>query len=240
VREAQVYSECSRGTRHGKILAIQPMGFILSGGPRSAYEDDAPYIQDFIFKTGLPILGICYGMQALTHALGGQVDPSAKRGIWSGRDRTCDARYDARCDLQGMDVTWRPYHAPAGGVRRAGTQWQQSARGDGRYEAKYFGVQFHPRCITHQMVRNCSNILRLIFCGAKPTWTPASIVDAAVEKIRNQVGDERVLAAVSGGVDSSVASALVHKAIGDQLVAVFVTTVCCARMKGTGRFGISE
>ena len=225
VREAQVYCELFPwDAPMEKILAIHPKGFILSGGPRSVYEEDAPYIQKFIFNTGLPILGICYGMQALTHSLGGQVDPSAKREYGPAEiEPTMPGTM-----LNAISKVWMSHgdritKLPEGfiALARSGNS-PLAAMGD--MKRKYFGVQFHPE------VHHTPNGQKLLqhfvvdICGAKSTWTPKSIIDDAVERIQKEVGKERVLAAVSGGVDSSVASALVHKAIGVQLVAVFVDT----------------
>jgi GMP synthase (glutamine-hydrolysing) len=225
VREAQVYCELFPwDAPMEQILAINPKGFILSGGPCSVYEAGAPYIQEFIFKTGLPILGICYGMQALTHALGGQVDASARREYGP-------AEIEINLPdtlLEGISKVWMSHgdritKLPPGFIALARTgNSPLAAMGD--LKRKYFGVQFHPE-VNH--TPNGEKLLQrfvLEVCGAKPGWTPASIIDEAVERIRKQVGHERVLAAVSGGVDSSVAAALVHKAVGDQLVAVFVDT----------------
>jgi GMP synthase (glutamine-hydrolysing) len=225
VREAHVYCELFPwDASMEKMLAIQPKGFILSGGPMSVYEEGAPYIQKFIFDTGLPILGICYGMQALTHALGGQVDPSAQREYGSAEIEPTipDTMLDAISKVW-MSHGDRITKLPAGFIALARTgNSPLAAMGDMR--RKYFGVQFHPE-VHH--TPNGEKLLKhfaVDICGAKPTWTPRSIIDEAVEKIRKQVGNERVLAAVSGGVDSSVAAALVHKAVGDQLAAVFVDT----------------
>jgi GMP synthase (glutamine-hydrolysing) len=207
-----------------KILAIAPKGFILSGGPRSAYEENAPYVQDFIFKTGLPILGICYGMQALTHALGGQVDSSAQREYgYAEIEPAISNPLISNLSRVWMSHGDRITRLPEGfiALARSGNS-PFAAMGD--MKRKYFGVQFHPE------VHHTPNGEKLLqhfvvdICGVKPNWNPKSIIEDAVERIRKQVGTERVLAAVSGGVDSSVAAALVHKAIGDQLVAVFVDT----------------
>lgn len=225
VREAQVYCELFPWDAPvEKILSIAPKGFILSGGPKSVYEEGAPYIQDFIFKTGLPILGICYGMQALTHALGGQVDPSAQREY--GFAQIEPAISGTMMDV--LSTVWMSHgdritRLPEGFIplARSGNS-PFAAMGD--MQRKYFGVQFHPE-VHH--TPNGEKLLKhfaVDICGTKPNWTPTSIIDDAVERIRKQVGHERVLAAVSGGVDSSVAAALVHKAVGDQLVAVFVDT----------------
>jgi GMP synthase (glutamine-hydrolysing) len=233
VREAQVYCELFPwDAPMEKILSIAPKGFILSGGPKSVYEENAPYIQDFIFKTGLPILGICYGMQALTHALGGKVDPSAQReyGYAEIEPVISGTMLDALSKVwmsHGDRITRLPEGFIA--LARSGNS-PFAAMGD--MKRKYFGVQFHPE-VHH--TPNGEKLLKhfvVDICGVKPNWTPMSIIDDAVERIRRQVGDERVLAAVSGGVDSSVAAALVHRAIGDQLVAVFVDTGLLRKNEG--------
>ena len=233
VREAQVYCELFPwDAPMEKMLAIQPKGFILSGGPRSVYEENAPYIQEFIFKTGLPILGICYGMQALTHALGGQVDASAKREYGPAviEPAAPGTMLDAISKVwmsHGDRITKLPEGFVA--LARSGNS-PLAAMGD--MQRKYFGVQFHPE-VNH--TPNGHKLLQhfvVDICGAKREWTPKSIIDEAVERIQKQVKNGRVLAAVSGGVDSSVAAALVHKAVGDQLVAVFVDTGLLRKNEG--------
>ncbi|MBK6644334.1 MAG: glutamine-hydrolyzing GMP synthase [Anaerolineales bacterium] len=234
VREAQVYCELFPwDAPKEKILSIQPKGFILSGGPKSAYEENAPYIQKFVLESGLPILGICYGMQALTHALGGKVDPSAQREYGQAEITPLipGTMLDALSKVwmsHGDKVTQLPEGFIA--LAKSGNS-PYAAMGD--MKRKYFGVQFHPE-VHH--TPNGSELLKhfaVDICGATPDWTPANIIEDAVEKIRRQVGKERVLAAVSGGVDSSVAAALVHKAIGDQLVCVFVDTGLLRANEGT-------
>jgi GMP synthase (glutamine-hydrolysing) len=225
VREAQVYCELFPwDAPREKILSINPKGFILSGGPKSVYEEGAPYIQKFILESGLPVLGICYGMQALTHALGGQVDPSAQREYGPAEIQPLipGTMLDAISKVwmsHGDRITKMPHGFIA--LAKSGNS-PFAAMAD--MKRKYFGVQFHPE------VRHTPNGTQLIkhfvtdICDIKPEWTPSSIISDAVTRIQNQVGKERVLAAVSGGVDSSVAAALVHKAIGDQLVCMFVDT----------------
>ena len=255
VREAQVYCELFPwDAPMEKILSRTPKGFILSGGPKSVYEEGAPHIQDFIFKTGLPILGICYGMQALTHALGGQVDASAQREY--GPAEIEPAMRGSMLDV--ISKVWMSHgdritRMPEGFIvlARSGNS-PFAAIGD--MKRKYFGVQFHPE-VHH--TPNGEKLLKhfvIDICGVKPNWTPASIIEESITRIRKQVGNEpspalapgdllskssvdkaqgpRVLAAVSGGVDSSVAAALVHKAIGDQLVAVFVDTGLLRKNEG--------
>jgi GMP synthase (glutamine-hydrolysing) len=225
VRESQVYCELFPwDAPQEKILSIKPKGFILSGGPKSVYEENAPFIQKFILESGLPILGICYGMQALTHALGGKVDPSAEREYGHAEiqdliPNVLTANITKVWMSHGDKVTQLPEGFIA--LAKSGNS-PFAAMGD--MKRKYFGVQFHPE-VNH--TQNGTEVIKhfaVDICGVTPDWTPANIIDDAVEKIRKQVGKERVLAAVSGGVDSSVAAALVHKAIGDQLVCVFVDT----------------
>ncbi len=226
VREAHVYSELFPwDAPQDKIMSINPKGFILSGGPSSVYEPGAPYIQKFIIETGLPILGICYGMQALTDILGGKVDPSTEREYGhaivenlSSNALLPDAPFQAWMS-HGDRITKVPDGFVA--LAKSGNS-PYAAMGDPA--RKYYGIQFHPE--VNHTVGGSEIIRRFVvdIAGVQPDWTPASIIDEAVERIRQQVGNEKVLAAVSGGVDSSVAAALVHKAIGDQLVAVFVNT----------------
>ena len=225
VREAHVYCELFPWDAPAeKVLATKPKGFILSGGPKSVYEPNAPYIQKYIFDSGLPILGICYGMQALTHALGGQVDSSAKReyGLAEIQPLVPGTMLDALSKVwmsHGDRITRMPDAFIA--LAKSGNS-PFAAMGD--MQRKYFGVQFHPE-VKH--TPNGSEVIKhfaVDICGVSPDWTPTSIIEDSIKRIQKQVGKERVLSAVSGGVDSSVATALVHKAIGDQLVAVFVDT----------------
>ena len=224
VREVNVYCELFPwDAPQEKILSINPKGFILSGGPKSVYEENAPTIQKFILESGLPILGICYGMQALTHVLGGQVSPSTEREYGSAILEPLMPSILSVLSTVWMSHGDRITKMPPGFIALAKSGNSPfAAMGD--MQRKYFGVQFHPE------VHHTPNGIELLkhfaidICEVKPDWTPASIIDASVKRIREQVGKERVLAAVSGGVDSTVAAALVHKAIGDQLVSVFVDT----------------
>ncbi len=224
VREAQVYSELFPWNAPAeKVLALQPKGFILSGGPSSVYEAGAPQAPAYIFESGLPILGICYGMQALTHALGGTVSASHEREYGPASVQTRQAN---PLLPDGQYQVWMSHGdritaAPAGFIPLAASDNSPvAAMGD--LERRYFGLQFHPE------VRHTPGGMAILkrfvqdICGAQPNWTPESIITASVASIRQQVGERRVLSAVSGGVDSSVATALVHRAIGSQLSAVFV------------------
>ena len=206
-------------------MSIKPMAFILSGGPNSVYEAGAPTIQQFILDSRLPILGICYGMQALTHALGGQVDPSAHREY--GKAMLEPTAASGLLPDESFQV-WMSHgdritRLPEGFIPLAhspGSPYAAMAHP----QKRYYGLQFHPE-VNHTV--GGAEIIRQFLTtisGIQPDWTPQSIITQSIEKIRRQVGSRRVLAAVSGGVDSSVAAALVHKAIGEQLVAVFVDT----------------
>ena len=233
VREAQVYCELFPWDAPMKdILAVSPKGFILSGGPKSVYEDGAPFIQDFIFQTGLPILGICYGMQALTHALKGEVSSSQTREYGHAEIEPLLSN----SLVSALSKVWMSHgdritRMPEGFIALASSGNSPFAA-IGDLNRKYFGVQFHPE-VNH--TQNGSQLIRhfvLDVCGVRPNWTPASIIDEAVTRIRQKVGLEPVLAAVSGGVDSTVAAALVHRAIGNQLIAVFVDTGLMRKEEG--------
>jgi GMP synthase (glutamine-hydrolysing) len=226
VREARVYCELFPwDTDASKVLAFQPRGFILSGGPAAVYAESAPFIQDYILASGLPILGICYGMQALTQALGGRVDPASEREFGPA---TVTPLPDVSL-LPGQPFpVWMSHGdrltrlAPGFSSLASSDNSPYAAIGDA--SRHYYGVQFHPE-VRH--TPDGPGILRRFvvdICQAKPDWTPESIIEESVKRIRAQVGTERVLAAVSGGVDSSVATALVHRAVGEQLVAMFVNT----------------
>lgn len=227
VREAQVYSELFPwDAPQEAIMAQDPKGFILSGGPHSVYAPGAPHIPDYVLDSGLPILGICYGMQALTQALGGRVDPAGKREYGPASLSVINASAllseedDPQVWMSHGDRIERP---PDGFEVLAKTANSPiAAIGDG--ERAYYGLQFHPE--VHHTPAGGAIIKRFVreICGCRGDWTPESIVQEAVQRIRSQVGVGKVLSAVSGGVDSSVATALVQKAVGDQLTAVFVDT----------------
>jgi GMP synthase (glutamine-hydrolysing) len=224
VRESNVYCELFPWNETGaKVMALEPKGIILSGGPASVYEPAAPKIPAYVLESQLPVLGICYGMQALTHALGGVVAPSSRREYGLVEMETLLAN---PLLPEGTRPVWMSHgdrieRLPAGFITLAhSTNSPYAAIGDlGR---GYFGVQFHPE-VQHTL--GGSEILRRFVvgvCAARTEWTPESIIGESIKRIQTQVGGERVLSAVSGGVDSSVATTLVHRAVGDQLTAVFV------------------
>ncbi|HEX9090658.1 MAG TPA: glutamine-hydrolyzing GMP synthase, partial [Anaerolineales bacterium] len=224
VREARVYSELFPWDAPAdKVLSLKPKGFILSGGPASVYEPHAPHIPTYILDSHLPVLGICYGMQALTYALGGSVAASARREFGPAEVETTR---ESPLLPSGKRQVWMSHgdrieQLPEGFITLAHSpNSPYAAIGD--LSKGYFGLQFHPE-VRH--TQGGSEILRrfaLQVCAANPEWTPASIVTETIQRVQQQVGAERIISAVSGGVDSSVATTLVQRAVGDQLVAVFV------------------
>jgi GMP synthase (glutamine-hydrolysing) len=206
------------------VLALHPRGFILSGGPASVYAEGAPTLLPYILASKLPILGLCYGMQLLAYTLGGEVAHSTEREYGPA---TIQPLIPGSL-LDAISAVWMSHgdritRLPEGFVALAKSgNSPVAAMGD--FTRKYFAVQFHPE-VKHTPggAALLEHFAREI-CGCSPDWTPASIIEESVSRIRAQVGGGRVLAAVSGGVDSSVAAALVHKAIHDQQVAVFVDT----------------
>jgi len=224
VREHQVYSELLPwNVVSERVQALRPKGFILSGGPNSVYEPGAPRVPAYVLEAGVPILGICYGMQALTHALGGSVAASTEREYGPA---TVNPLISNPLLPESEFSVWMSHGdrietLPDGFIRLAESDNSPfAAMGD--LSRGYFGVQFHPE--VHHTPFGSEMLRRFVVeaCGAQSDWTPEAIIDESVARIQAQVGNQRVLSAVSGGVDSSVATALVHRAVGDQLVAVFV------------------
>lgn len=224
IRELQVYSEILPWDAPvEKMAETNPVGIILSGGPSSVYENDAPSIPPFVMQADVPILGICYGMQAITRIMGGQVIPAGEREF--GPSQIHVLRSNPLIPEETLDV-WMSHgdridKIPEGFMILAENPNCPFAA-MGNIEKRIYGVQFHPE-VRH--TPRGQEILRrfvLEICGATASWTPESMIDMAVERIRVTVGNSRLLSAVSGGVDSSVATALAARAVGDRLNAVFV------------------
>lgn len=224
VREAHVYCELFPwDAPPERVLTIQPRGFILSGGPASVYAPGAPQIPDYVLASGLPVLGICYGMQALTHALGGQVSPADEREYGPA---VLQPLPGAPLLVDQPQQVWMSH---GDRITRLPEGFKALARSDnspvaamGDPQRRYFGVQFHPEVRHTRFGAELLENFVLQICGVAPDWTPESIINESVARVRAQVGTQPVLAAVSGGVDSSVATALANRAVGEQLVAVFV------------------
>jgi len=226
VREARVYCELfAFDAPQAEVMALDPKGFILSGGPPSVYEEDAPQIPQYVLDSGLPILGICYGMQALTHALGGKVAASAHREFGMAE---VERLRDSPLLRSPRQPVWMSHgdriEAPPGGFDVIARTPNAPIAAMANSAQRRFGLQFHPE-VRH--TPGGAAILRafvLEVCQAQPNWTTGSMIEQAIQHVRDQVADKPVLAAVSGGVDSAVAAALVARAVGDQLVCLFVDT----------------
>lgn len=226
VREASIYSEIVPHTMPvADMLAKNPAAIILSGGPSSVYEEGAPSIDPAIFDAGVPLLGICYGFQTMAAVLGGTVGRTGTREY--GHTDACVGT--SSCLFAGTptdQVVWMSHGdavqaAPEGFEVTASTSETPVAAFEDR-SRKLFGLQWHPEVGHSQFGQDALKNFLYKGAGLEPSWTAGSIIDEQVEAIRKQVGDAQVICALSGGVDSSVAAALVHKAVGDQLTCFFI------------------
>ena len=226
VREFKVYCEI-----HPYIMTLDavkefaPQAIILSGGPRSVYDRDAPSVDPELFNLGVPILGICYGIQLLNHLLGGEVAPAVSREYGAKTFNILD-NTDLFQGMEGQETVWMSHgdrvEKLAPGFEIIGSS-DSSPVGAVRDKVRQiYGVQFHPEVKhTPRGKEILSNFLFKI-CGLNPLWTMRSFIEAATQSIREQVGEDRVICALSGGVDSSVTAVLMHRAIGDKLTCIFV------------------
>src|SRR5271167_529175 len=227
IRECNVYSTILRfDTPAAEIAKLKPSGIILSGGPSSVYAKDAPLPDKNIFALGVPILGICFGVQLFAHFLGGKVEKGQKREYGKGTLTVKDSSCALFSKLSKSLQVWNSHgdkltKIPDGFKPVAVTENSEYAAIENRAR-KFFGLQFHPEVVhTPRGKEIISNFVHQV-CDCGKNWTMRSYVDQAVEEIRAQVGNEKVILGLSGGVDSSVAAALLHKAIGDQLTCIFV------------------
>jgi GMP synthase (glutamine-hydrolysing) len=227
IRECNVYSMIVRcNTPAADIAALAPRGVILSGSPSSVYAPDAPLPDPALFDLGLPVLGICYGLQVLAHFLGGKVEPGLKREYGKGTLRVKDSFCALFANLPETLQVWNSHgdkltRIPSGFKPVAVTENSDCAAIE-NHDRKMFGLQFHPEVAhTPQGREIIANFVHNI-CGCGKNWTMRNYIDLAVDAIREQVGPEKVILGLSGGVDSSVAAALLHRAIGDQLTCIFV------------------
>ncbi len=226
VREAQVYCELFPWDAPAeRVLALEPKGYILSGGPASVYQPGAPSVPEYVLAAGVPLLGICYGMQALTHALGGRVAPAQDREYGPAQ---IEILRPNPLIPPGSQPVWMSHgdriEQPPPGFQVLASSANCPVAAIGDPARGWYGLQFHPEVQHTPGGREMLRRFVLDVCACAPDWTPESIIARQVERVRAQVGAEPVLAAVSGGVDSSVAAALVLRAVGDQLRAVFVDT----------------
>jgi GMP synthase (glutamine-hydrolysing) len=225
VRECRVYSELvGHGVSAEDIRARNPLALVLSGGPASVYAEGAPRIDPRIYELGIPTLGICYGMQLMAQDLGGSVDRTGVSEFGKTDVRVHEGALFA--GLPEQQTTWMSHRdsvtAPPAGARVVAGSGSTPIAAFEQPERKLYGVQFHPEVVhTPCGMEVLKNFLYSV-ADAPATWTAAAVIEEQVERIRAQVGSERVLCALSGGVDSAVAALLVHKAVGDQLTCVFV------------------
>ncbi len=228
VREAHVYSEIvPRTTPVAEMLARRPKAIILSGGPASVHVDGAPSVDPALYGAGVPVLGICYGAQLVARDLGGEVAKTG-RGEYGRTELTVDAAAPLFPQQPAAQVVWMSHfdtitEAPPGFRVLASTP-ETPAAAFGDAARGVYGVQFHPEVAHTEHGQETLKAFLFDVAGCRPTWTNVSIIEQQVEEIRAQVGSAKVICGLSGGVDSAVAAALVHKAIGDQLTCVFVDT----------------
>jgi GMP synthase (glutamine-hydrolysing) len=225
VREARVYSELvGHRITAAEARARRPAAIVLSGGPASVYAEGAPQVDPGLFELGVPTLGICYGMQLMAQDLGGRVERTGVSEFGKTQLRAQGGALLA--GLPEEQTVWMSHRdsvtAPPSGARvTAGSPSTPIAAFEDPERALY-GVQFHPEVVHTPYGQEVLKNFLYEVAGAAPTWTPAAVIEEQVERIRAQVGGERVLCALSGGVDSAVAALLVHKAVGDRLTCVFV------------------
>ncbi len=228
VREAHVYSEIVRHSASAEEMRRRsPKGIILSGGPKSVYADQAPRLDPEVYALGIPVLGICYGAQLLVQQLGGEVRHTGS-GEYGRTQLHLDPASTLFSEWPETTEVWMSHAdsivaAPPGFATIASTPDVAVAACES-VERGVFGVQFHPEVV--HTPRGQELLKRFLYevCQCRPTWTHTSVIEAAIDEVREIVGDRRVLCALSGGVDSAVTAALVHKAVGEQLSCVFVDT----------------
>ncbi len=225
VRECRVYSELvGHNITAEHVRARNPHALILSGGPASVYADDAPQVDPDIFELGIPTLGICYGMQLMARELGGRVERTGVSEF--GKTSMHAEESELLAGTPSEQTVWMSHRdsvtAPPSGARVVAESPSTPIAAFEEPARRLYGVQFHPEVVhTPHGTDVLKNFLYNV-ADAPPAWTPAAVIEEQVERIRAQVGRERVLCALSGGVDSAVAALLVHKAVADQLTCVFV------------------
>lgn len=227
IRETEVFSfVMSHCTSADELNELSPKGIILSGGPRSVYEEGAPMCDPAIWDLGIPVLGVCYGMQLMVHQLGGSVEVATRKAEYGKAPLLVDDSTALLDQVVNGSTMWMSHgdavkELPKGFVRLAHTA-NTSEAAIAAHNRKLYGVQFHPEVVhsTYGIVMIRNFVYQI--CGCKQDWTATTFIDEAVSQVRTQVGNKRVLLALSGGVDSSTLAFLLHKAIGDQLTCMFI------------------
>ena len=224
IREAGVYSILLPwDTSWEEIARLRPKGIILSGGPASVYDEGAPSLPAWVLREDVPVLGICYGMQLIASALDGGVEPATRREYGPAKIEVTQS-YPLFRDLPASLDVWMSHgdhvtRLPTGYV---GIARSSNAPIAGMTDGRRYGIQFHPEVVHTPLGRDLLRNFLVDVCNCRTEWTAEHFIDSAVRQIRETVGDGRVLLGLSGGVDSSVAAALIHRAIGDRLTPVFV------------------
>ncbi|UWU47310.1 GMP synthase (glutamine-hydrolyzing) [Limnospira platensis C1] len=226
IRETEVYSEViSYRTSAQKLADLNLKGIILSGGPSSVYDEKAPHCDPEIWNLGVPVLGVCYGMQLMVQQLGGGVE-RAKLAEYGKASLTIDDPTDLLTNVEQGSTMWMSHgdsctRLPEGFEVLAHTENTRCAA-IAHHERQLYGVQFHPEVV--HSIGGQALIRNFVYhiCDCEPTWTTETFVEEAIREIRARVGDKRVLLALSGGVDSSTLAFLLHQAIGDQLTCMFI------------------
>ncbi|MFH0914666.1 MAG: glutamine-hydrolyzing GMP synthase, partial [Chloroflexota bacterium] len=226
IRECQVYCVLvPHDTPWEKIAPLNPRGFILSGGPASVYEPNAPLPPAYVFEKGLPVLGICYGMQALAHQLGGRVTPGAKREYGHAMLHLSQVDSPLFAGVSSPTAVWMSHgdrieEMPTGFSSLAYTE--NSPIAVMGKDDRVFGLQFHPEVAHTPEGKTILKNFAYQVCGCRGNWTMGNFVQESIANIKETVGGGKVINALSGGVDSSVVASLIHRAIGDQLTCIFV------------------
>jgi len=226
VRECQVYCELvSADTPWEKIAPLNPKGFILSGGPGSVYEANAPMTPAYIYESQLPVLGICYGMQVITHQMGGQVAPGTKREYGHALLHLGGVESPLFANVPQSTAVWMSHGdkieamPPDFNVLANTDNSPFAAIGN---DKNIFGLQFHPEVVHTPEGKTILKNFVYRICGCQGNWTMGNFITDSLTKIQKEVGKGKVISALSGGVDSAVVSTLIHKAIGDQITCIFV------------------
>jgi GMP synthase (glutamine-hydrolysing) len=227
LRELSVYSEVwSPNTPAAKIRAKQPAGVILSGGPKSVSDAGAPQCDPAVFELGVPVLGICYGMQLMAHALGGRVEPAPQREFGHATVSLGSASCALFADIPGEIRVWASHGDFVSAAPKEFAVVATSANAPvaamQRTDRSLYAILFHPEVVHTERGLEILRNFAYGICGCRGDWTMASFVEEATTRIRNQVGGGRVVCALSGGVDSTVAAMIIHRAIGDRLTCIFV------------------